>query len=156
MAELADNANWNGVSFKSTDVGAGTGSKTHLIYKGIQYATEGEFLLAKLLTKMKVPFTPNVQFVLKRQSPRKGQRDVIYVPDFLFNKLAFVWRDEETGQEEVIHGLEAKGLNPDHFSSKAKEKVALLKANFGINVKLVSTKQIRAWLAAGTLPMRPL
>ena len=152
MAELADKANWNGVIFKSTDVGAGTNSKTHLIYKGIQYATEGEFLLARLLIKMKVPFTPNVKLLLKRP----GERDVIYVPDFLFNKLAFVWRDEATGQEEVVHGLEAKGLNPNHFSSKAKEKVALLKASRGINVRLVCTKQIRAWLAAGTLPMRPL
>ena len=152
MADLVDNAEWNGISLKSTDVGAGTSSKTHLIYKGIQYATEGEFLLAKLLHKMKVPFTPNIKFVLKRS----GQRDVIYVPDFIFNKLAFVWRDEVTGEEEVVHGLEAKGLNASYFSTKAREKVALLKANLGINVKLVSTKQIRAWLAAGTLPMRPL
>ncbi|MFA6603549.1 MAG: hypothetical protein WCT10_01750 [Patescibacteria group bacterium] len=156
MAELTDLANWDGVILKSTDVGGcGRKSKADLIYKGIQYATEGEFLLAQLLHKMKVAFTPNVKFVLRRPPQRTGHTAVIYVPDFIFDKQAFVWRDETTGQEEVIHGLEAKGMNSD-FKAKAKEKVALLKTNYGINVKLVGTKQIRAWLAAGTLPMRPL
>jgi len=155
MAKFVDAADWSGVPLKSHDVGTRANRKHSYPFGGVCYATEGEMLLAKLLIEMGVPFTPNVQFVLKPPPGRRSRTDVIFVPDFIFNKQAYIWTDEN-GREELIHGLEAKGMNPDQFTAKGRAKVRLLRETRGINVRLISTKEIRAYLRSGTLPMRPL
>ncbi len=155
MADLVDSADWKGILLKSMNVGASTKQKAHLRYNGKQYATDGEYILAKLLTATGIDFTPNVQFVLKPPADGKRRQDVIYVADFIFDKKAFVWTNAD-GSEELVHGIECKGMMPGKFPAKAREKVRLLSEQRGIGVKLLSTKEIEEFVARGGLPMRPL
>ena len=76
----------------------------------------------------------------------------IFVPDFIFNRRAYVWSDESG--EQLLHGLEAKRAKSGCFSSRAKKKVKLLKEQRGINVKLLSEADIRHYCQLGALPMR--
>jgi len=155
MADTVDPAVWDGIDIKSTNVGGRKKDNSSLSFNGVQYVTEGEVLLARLLTAMRVPFTPNVKIVLKPSKSAKTKQAVIYVPDFIFNKKAFVWRNEN-GTEEMVHGIEAKGLHPRQKTAKGREKVRLLREQRGINVKMLSTDEIRAFSRAGGLPMTPL
>lgn len=156
MRVLVDEANWDDVVIRSTNVG-GNSKKNNggLRVNGVQYVTEGEAVLAKLLLALKVAFTPNVKFVLRAPSGAKNRRDVIYVPDFIFNKRAYVWRNAD-GSEEIVHGIECKGLHPRQCKTKGGEKVRLLRQQRGINVKMLSTDEIKDFARAGRLPMRPL
>jgi hypothetical protein len=155
MADTVDPAIWDGIDIKSTNVGGRKKDNSSLYFNGVQYVTEGEVLLARLLTAMRVPFTPNVKIILKPPRSAKTNQDVIYVPDFIFNKKAFVWRNED-GSEEIVHGIEAKGLHARQKTAKGKEKVRLLREQRGINVKMLSTDEIRCFSRDGGLPMAPL
>lgn len=153
MSELVDQADWSKVSLESTNV-QGRSKRRH-VHNGISYATEGERLLAELLDQQGVPFTPNVKFVLGfTQKGEKTPRGKIFVPDFIFNKQAYVWTDPDTGEEEVIHGLEAKNRRPHQHAHNPKTR--LLWARRRIRVRIISTQEIRDYIASGGLPLRPL
>jgi len=156
MRRLVDQANWDGVILRSTNVGGTAKNNGSMLVNGVQYVTEGEAVLARLLLRLGIPFTPNVKFVLKAGPGTKDRRDVIYVPDFIFNRVAYVWRNED-GTEEVIHGIECKGLHPRRCRTKGSEKVRLLGERYGIRIKMLSTDEIKAFARRkGGLPMRPL
>lgn len=155
MKQLVDKANWDGVVLKSTNVGGTAKGARGLLVNGVQYVTEGEAVLARLLADLEIPFTPNVKFVLKGVPGTKNGHDVIYVPDFIFDRQAFIWRNED-GSEEVVHGIECKGLHPRRCRVKGSEKVRLLRLQRGINVKMLSTDEIREFARSGQLPMAPL
>jgi len=155
MKNPVDPADWTGVSVKSTDVGGHSKKGLSLVVDGVQYATKGEAIMARLLLDLGIAFTPNVKFVLKAAPGSKTPRSVVYVPDFIFDKKAFIWRNED-GSEEIVHGIEAKGAHAGHFTPKGREKVRLLRSQRGINVKLMSEDEIREFARQGALPMRPL
>ena len=153
MTELVDQANWSKVSLKSTNVQGK--SRNRFVYDGYSYATEGEMLLAELLDRQGIPFTANVKFVLDfTPKGEKTPRGTIFVPDFIFNKKAYVWTDPVTGEEEVIHGLEAKNRRPHQHAHNPKTR--LLWTRRRIRVRIISTQEIRDFIASGGLPLRPL
>ncbi len=155
MKRLVDDANWDGIILKRTNVGGTSKGDRALLVNGVQYVTEGEAILARLLADLGIPFTPNVKFVLKASPGSKGGQDVIYVPDFIFDRRAYLWRNED-GSVEMIHGIECKGLHPRRCRTKGAEKVRLLKTQRGINVKMLSTDEIRSFARSGRLPMTPI
>ena len=150
MARIVDAADWDGVDLVSVNVGAIKNARNR--YQGFQYATEAEAMLAELLTRMRIPFTPNVFFSLARNSAGGNSR--CFVPDFVFDKRAFLWHGG-TGQRELIHGIEAKGAAPGRFPPRALEKVRLLCEQRRIVIKLLTNVEIRAFYRAGALPMYP-
>lgn len=148
MSGLADGANWTGLELCSVVVGGAGKNGTAFRFQGVDYVTQGEFFMARLLVELGLAFTPNVRFHLTDSKGRK----VIYVPDFILNRQAYVWDDRE-----VIHGFEAKCvLGGGDFTEKAKRKVRLLKEQYGIAVKLITDEQIKEFFLAGMLPIRPL
>ncbi len=153
MADLIDEADWNGIVMRSTKVCTGTKKNAHLVLDGQQYATEGELIVARLLTAAGVPFTPNVQFELAADE-RGRRKHMLYVADFIFNRDAFIWTNPD-GSQEIVHGIEAKGLWPDK-KQKAGKKVRALKRQRNINVKLLSTMELREMEKKGGLPLEPL
>ncbi len=150
MKRLVDDANWDGIILKRTNVGGTSNCDRALLVNGVQYVTEGEALMARLLADLRIPFTPNVKFVV-----RSATRDVVYVPDFIFDRRAYRWRNDD-GTEEIIHGIECKGLHRRRGETKRTEKVRLLKEQRGINVKVLSTDEIRLFVRYGRLPMVPV
>jgi hypothetical protein len=117
---------------------------------GVRYVNETELMLAQLLWKMKLPFTPNVRFILDLATGGKHPQRV-YVPDFIFDGKAYVW-DDGDGQE-LIHGIEAKGGT---FSRRARQNVQLLRDQRRIHVRLFNRKDIIEYTRRGSLPIRPL
>ena len=155
MPRHKDEADWSGVKLESVNV-AGGKPNPQFIHNGNCYVTEGEWLLAQALDAQGVPFTPNVRFVLKPSKTARGERtprDSIYVPDFIFNKQAYIWTDPDTGEEELIHGLEAKGSR--RRQGHGYRKINLLWQSRRIRVKLLSAPDIKRLIAAGGLPLRP-
>ncbi|MDD5251236.1 MAG: hypothetical protein PHT12_01210 [Patescibacteria group bacterium] len=155
MTTLVDRANWRGVIVESEAVNGGS-VDPRLRHEGVQYVTEGELLLAKLLCQMSVAFTPNVKFLLApsgNKPPRGRIRfvPVIYVPDFVFNRLGLIWTNED-GTTEIVHGLEAKSVR-SHFKPQALRKARLLAEQRSIHIKLLSETDIRRYAALGTLPI---
>jgi hypothetical protein len=149
MRHMRDAADWTGVTFRSIDVGAGN-KPLRYQHEGYQYATQGEWHLAVLLSQMEIPFTPDVPFglILPDGRPRR------FVPDFLFNGVPYVWYG---GRRPVlIHGIEAKGKTRQRmFSEKALQNVALLEAQRGVVVKLLSNSTIKQYYNKGRLPLKP-
>jgi hypothetical protein len=145
MSTLRDTADWTGVQIRSIGVGAAKNNDKFLCH-GCHYVNETEFLLAQLLWKIRLPFTPNVRFILDLPP---GQRQ--YVPDFIFNGKAYVWDDG--GGPQLIHGIEAKGGT---FSRRARQNVKLLLEQRGIHVRLLNRKQIVEHTRQGSLPVRLL
>lgn len=154
---LTDRADWSGIEIKVHPVGTdGNQRYAHLIYDGRQYATEQEVMVAELLTRMGVPFTPNVRFEFPAP-PRFAKRQVShFVPDFVFDRKAFIWTDPD-GSEELIHGLEVKGTSKGkkRFAKWAREKADGLKKHRSIVIKLISNDEARQYFEQKRLPIRP-
>lgn len=145
-----DGARWEGVDFVSVDVGARNKSEK-LVYDGYQYATKGERQLAELLTELGIAFTPDVPFWL----PKDDGRSRLFVPDFVFNRQAYLWYGRR--RPTLIHGIEAKGKTKDGtFSERALENVRLLKEHRDVTILLLSNSQIKQYFNKGRLPLKPL
>ena len=71
MGNLRDTADWTGVQLRTVNVGADARSDKFL-FRGCRYVNETELLLAQLLWKMKLPFTPNVRFILDLPPGRRA------------------------------------------------------------------------------------
>lgn len=145
-----DHADWQGIVLHSIDVGAHN-KPSSLEYGGYQYATKGERQLAELLTAMSVDFTPDVPFQLRLDNGKWRQ----FVPDFVFNRQAYVWHGRR--RPMLIHGIEAKGkTRMGTFSEKALENVRLLREQRGIVILLLSNAQIKQYFHKGRLPLKRL
>lgn len=157
---LADRADWSGIEIKVCPVGTDKNRKlfAHLVYDGRQYATEYEVMAAKLLTKLGAVFTPNVSFEFPAPPRFTRRRTSRFVPDFVFNKKAYIWTDPD-GTEQLIHGIEVKGASKrrgkKRFAKWAVEKIDGLRKHRGIVIKLVSNDDIEVFSKQGRLPMRP-
>jgi hypothetical protein len=141
MDQHRDTADWTGIEMCSIDVGGGV-KNSRWSWNGVHYVTEGEFDLAKLLTAIGIPFTPNVAIVLRDAAPYGA-----FVPDFVFNARSYVWRGDR-----VIHGFEVKG----RITPKAVEKARLLFEQRGISILLLTDRQVKRFARAGRLPLLPL
>lgn len=155
-------ADWTDIAITSADLGkAAIGvrrkSRERWIFDGYQYASEGEFLLAKLLTEEGVPFTPDVRCTVRL--PHACAERVFY-PDFVLNGETWLWT--AGGKPRRVHGLEAKG-NPRNrpdtagagYPRRVVENFDLLRAQRGIVIKILSEKEIRRWAERGRLPLEP-
>ncbi len=155
MKAPRDRADWSGIVLESVNVGAHPCDRLKL--DGYQYVNEQELALAKLLKRMGIPFTPDVRIVLDVPPDARGERGSaqrIYVPDFIFDKTAYLWWG--IGGRQVIHGLEAKRAVSGHFPARAIQNIDLLAAQRNVRVKLLSGAQIMRFAAKGALPMEPL
>jgi hypothetical protein len=152
MADFIDEADWKGVVIRSVKVCSATKRNASLTLDGQQYATEGELLAARMLTAAGIPFTPNVQFELLA-SEKSKRKQMLYVADFIFNREAYIWTNPD-GTQELVHGIEAKGLWPAK-KEKCGKKVRALKRQRNINVKLLSTMELRELEKNGGLPLIP-
>jgi hypothetical protein len=151
---LTDKARWTGIRMRSHDVGArkmkGGKPRDRYTHNGVHYRTASECMLAKLLARQKVDFTPNVRFVFKTQD---GQRRE-FVPDFIFNRQAYVWTGSKKHKPLLIHGIEAKGRTRNgKFSERAWENIRLLRHHHGIVVLLLSNEAIQRFWRQGWLPL---
>ena len=154
MPRHKDEADWTDVAFESVDVGVR--SEFGFEYIGYLYATEGELILAQLLDKQGISYTPDVRVEFeqlpkgrKKNKAKRKPKKAAYVPDFVFNGQAFIWTDPKTGEEELIHGLEAK-------AKKLKtRKTERLRSSRAIKIKTLNMKDIRFFLSLGSLPLRP-
>ena len=153
MTQRSDRADWRGIVMRSVNVGGRNPKSKRLRFDGYNYVTEGEVILARLLTDMGVPFTPDVQTVT--EDPDHGNREVIFVPDFILNQRAYLWTNED-GTTEIVHGLEAKAARSGRFTRKDLNKVELLRQQRGIHVKLLSIADIKRYERRGSLPLSPL
>ncbi len=145
--KFRDFANWDGIDFKSVDVGAGNKPK-NLIFDGYQFATEGELRMAVLLKHLDIAFTPDVRFKLTLPNGH----DRFFVPDFVFNGRPFIW--SARGKQKLIHGIEAKGkTRGGTFSEKALENVRLIREQRGIHILLLSNAQIKSYSQKMRLPL---
>jgi hypothetical protein len=146
---LRDEADWDRVVLHSVEVGS-RNKTAKLVFEGYHYATKGELQLAQLLTGMGIPFVPDVPFTLERDDGRTR----LFVPDFIFERTAYVWYGRR--RPTLIHGIEAKGKTRNgDFSDRAKENVRLLREQFGLNVLLLSNSQIKHYFTKGRLPLKP-
>ncbi len=153
-----DEARWEGVALVSKDVGTRNKPARWRI-GGVQYATEGEAMLAQLLIAMGIPFTPNVSFQV--EFPRRSGKKREFVPDFVFDRQAFVWCGPHG--ETLIHGIEAKGAGNTPGSrrparkamARARFKIRLLQEQRSIVIKLLTDAEIKRFFEKGKLPLRP-
>lgn len=145
---MEDSASWDGISVRSISVGARKVGRVNF-YKGYYYANEYEVLLARLLVRMRIPFTPDVKMCVRYDDGRTGY----FVPDFIFDKHAYIWTTPQ-GKTRLIHGIEAKGLtSAGDFPEKAKRRIRLLEEQRGIRIWLMCNKMIKRWYGRGYLPI---
>ncbi len=158
---LSDQADWDGIQMESAAVGARTRRRRWRI-DGVQYVSEGEALLARLLIFMDIPFTPDVPILLRREDGRAPS--ILYVPDFILDRAAYIW-SWPNGRREVIHGLEVKGSTrplpgvgrPVKKSyRRTLGKIIRLRQERNINVLLLTDREVRRYFRHGRLPLRPL
>jgi hypothetical protein len=135
---------WSEVRFETVDLGVARHNR-RLRFKGVWYATQEESTVAKILTLMRIPFTPNVEIRIPGEAGSRGQT---FVPDFIFDGAAYLWQGRE-----VIHGIEAKN---GKVPPKTVEKVALLARRLGIRVKVLRHRDIARFVRRGRFPLRPL
>jgi len=141
---LASLPDWSEVRFETVDLGVPRHNR-RLRVKGVWYATQEESAIAKILTLMRIPFTPNVAIHIPGEEGTRGQT---FVPDFIFDGAAYLWQGRE-----VIHGIEAKN---DHVPPETAQKVALLAKQLGIRVKILRHRDIAHYARRGRFPLRPL
>ena len=155
MSTLVDTANWTDIRLQSVDVGARTADRqSHnpaLFFLGHQYCTPEERILAELLYRLDIPFTPDVPFSFPDPN-RGGKRRSRFVPDFVFNRSAYVW-DDGHGPAMIIHGIEAKRSCEGGFPRKGLEKVKLLYLERRIRIHLLSNSDILRYEREGSLPL---
>lgn len=145
---MEDSANWDGISVRSVSVGARKVGRVNL-YRGYYYANEYEVLLARLLVRMRIPFTPDVKMYIRYDDGMTGY----FVPDFIFNKRAYIWTTPQ-GKTRLIHGLEAKGLTSQgDFAEKARTRIRLLEEQRRICIRLISNAAIQRYHKRGHLPL---
>lgn len=144
---MQDTANWDGIVLRSTDVGARQEGR-RLRYHGYYYVNDSEKQLAQLLFRERIPFTPDIKFTLRAG----GGKTRIYIADFVFDTDAYIWK--EGTRAELIHGIEAKARSGKDFSYRAKENQRLLSEQYGINIKLLSDREIAKWHRRRFLPLR--
>ena len=133
MPRHKDEADWTDVAFESVDVGVRP--EFGFEHNGYLYATEGELILAQLLDKQDISYTPDVRVEFEQScngKKKKRAKKAAYVPDFVFNGQAFIWTDPKTGAEELIHGLEAKARKLQYG------KAQRLKVSRFINIKILN------------------
>lgn len=140
-----DDADWSGYDLKSNRIKHGK-----YLFAGYPHVTVGEQALARLLTRQGIPYTPDVRFTFRDETGRRG---VVFVPDFVFNKTAYIWEGIR-GRRFLIHGIEVKRASRGYFRKKEVRKVKLLKWRRGINILLMSHRQIRYFGLRGKLPLR--
>lgn len=158
---LCDQADWDGLTLESADVGARTRRRRWRV-GGVQYTTEGEAVLARLLIYMGVNFTPDVPIMLLPE--RSGDAVSLYVPDFVFDREPYVWHWPNGGRS-VIHGLEVKGATrPQAGSAKpakksfrrTERKIERLRLQRNIVILLLTDREVLRYFERGRLPMKPL
>jgi len=149
LDNLTDNADWTGIDMDSV----GVVGKTHgYEYRGYMFVTPGEVAVARLLDLMGVPFTPDV-FIKVKTSLWPGRLPLVYVPDFVLNRRAFVWTDED-GSRELIHGFEVKQRSRDgDYPARGMRKITVLREAKGIRIKILDELWIRD---QNCLPIMPL
>lgn len=139
-----DDANWTDIEFNSIMIKNG-----RYPYNGYPHVTVGEQMLARLLTRQGIPYTPDVRMTFRDESGKWG---VTFVPDFVFNRYSFVWCSEK-GRQFLIHGIEVKRASRGFFPGKTIRKARLLRNEKNINILLLSHKQIRQYTMRGGLPL---
>ncbi|MEY4723424.1 MAG: hypothetical protein RLZZ324_937 [Candidatus Parcubacteria bacterium] len=154
---LRDTARWNGVQIRRYDFGAADRRQRHNgqhVFGGVAYRTGSEAHVAELLTKHRIPFTHDVRFdlICEAGKPR------IHVPDFVFNRQAFVWLGSKGREPMLIHGIEVKARCRDtgKFPERAWENVRILRKLRGINILLMSDEAAARHWRQGSLPIEPL
>jgi len=153
--DLHDHSQWNGVKIRSHDFGA-TGKRNinrqTYVHDGRTYRTGSEAHLAEMLRRQRIPFTSDVLFELMSES----QEPRIYVPDFIFNKNAYVWQGSRGRKPMLIHGIEAKDRNREgKFPERAWENVRILEKQRGIVILLLSNEAIARHWRQERLPLEP-
>ncbi len=158
LKKAVEDPDWSGVDLQSV----GVGGKTWFTFDGYKYCTPGEMILAKLLKERLVPFTADVRFEMKDDNPEARRSKVIYAPDFIFDRTAWLWTEED-GTSFVIHGLEVKAHKPEGGSrmsglpsdaaKRMYKKQALLYKRRRIVVIIVSEAEVEAWERDGNLPI---
>lgn len=139
---MQDIADWTGIEFASNGVGGG-----HR-YRGNVYANEHEVLLAKLLRRRGIPYTPHVRIPVRYPDDRIRP----YHPDFVFNGLPYVWTPPRGGRVVLIHGFEAKA----HASGPVgPQKIQLLREQRGIHVLVIDNDLIAKLFNERYLPLEP-
>lgn len=142
-----DDANWTGIEMKSL---RNQHTPERYRFDGYPHVTIGEWMVAKLLTRMGIPYTPDVTVTMTAENGKDG---AIWVPDFVFNKKAYVWNTRE--RQFLIHGIEVKRARMGYFRQRDMDRVRMLKEQRGISILLLSHKQIRYFMAKGKLPLEP-
>jgi hypothetical protein len=143
--------NWRRVKMKSVDVGVR--HDKHL-YNDYRYTTKGECLTAQVLDQQDIDYTQDVRFELRKKIVVDGQppakyEDVVYVPDFIFNRDTYLWTAED-GCEYTVHGIECKSSN------RLPEKVTLLFERRNIRIIVLTAQEIKAYDRLGCFPLRLL
>ena len=146
---MQDTAKWDDIVMRSIDVGS-RHIDQKFFWRRYYYANASEHRLAQLLTKMRVPFTPNVKFTLRTDDGRTR----IYVADFVFNAVPYIWRGN--GTPELVHGLEAKAMRDGGFPKRAIENQRILCEQFGIRIPLLDDEEILRWFRQRYLPLTSL
>lgn len=136
---LVSPPDWSTVQFQPVDLGVARHNR-RLRFKGIWYATQEEATVARVLARMRIPFTPNVELRLPA-----GR---VFIPDFLFDGRSYLWQGRE-----IIHGIEAKN---GHVPAITTLKVALAAKELGIRVKILRHREIAHFARRGCFPLRPL
>jgi len=154
---LKDTANWSGIELVSQNICANTKKVQTFVSHGYRYVTRGEWMIAEILAERCIPFTPDVGALIhipKEERIGKEKDTKTYVPDFVFNKQAYLWYNHGNSVE-LIHGIEAKGAQDGIFSKKAHKYVRLLREQLGIHIKLLSEPEIKSFYARRRLPIKP-
>lgn len=129
---FVDHADWDGVDIRSVDVGGGKKKSPKFTHAGNRYVTRGEHLIAIMLHRMGIAFTPNVRFDLTVHGEDRN-----FVPDFIFDRAAWLWHGSDGPL--LIHGLEAKGRTAN---SRTRQNYAALYRQRGIRVHIIFEKEI--------------
>lgn len=160
LKKTAEEPDWRGIRF----VSVGVGGKSWFEHDGYRYCTPGEMILARLLQRQGIPFTPDIRFTMRNDDSTAKMSEVIYVPDFVFDRTAWTWTEDD-GTSYTIHGLEVKAHKPTSGSrmrglpadaaKRMLKKQALLYRERHVVVIIVSEAEVEAWEAEGGLPMEP-
>ncbi|HCC22194.1 hypothetical protein A2480_03960 [Candidatus Uhrbacteria bacterium RIFOXYC2_FULL_47_19] len=130
-----DEVDWSGIKLVSTPVG----KRPDLSFNEVSYASLGELRVAQLLTKQRIPFVPDVR---TSWQPLGGDREFVYVPDFIFVGKAYFWIGD--GSLEPIHGLELKQRCSDgQYPKIGLKKITDLLRYRGIRIRLVDEMAAR-------------
>jgi hypothetical protein len=104
---------------------------------GRLYATRSEVMMAELLTRAGIAYTPHVSFELGPHGPA-NPRPVNFCPDFVFDGRPMVWQPR--GQSPlIIHGFELK----QEITRAANVRVLRLQRQRGIVIVVLHNRWVR-------------